>query len=159
MPRTSSPPPAFAAELERRVRRIVWCTMATTDPAGRPRARIVHPWWEGATAWVTTRPGSPKTAHLAAAPWASLLYWDPAHQVVTAECAAGAEDDPAERERVWQAIAATPEPYGFDPGPMFPAGPRDPAFHLLRLDARRIELAGAPGEDPDAGGVWRRPAA
>lgn len=156
MARTAPLPHPLAAELDRRVRRIVWCTMATTDPAGRPRTRIVHPWWEGATAWVTTRPGSPKTAHLAAAPWASLLYWDPAHEVVMAECDVRAEDDPAERRRVWEAIAAEPEPYGFDPAPMFPAGHGDPAFHLLRLDARRIELAGAPG--PQAAAVWRRPA-
>jgi hypothetical protein len=66
------------------------------------------------------------------------------------------EHDPAARARVWDAIAADPAPYGFDPAPMFPAGPRDPAFGLLRLDARRIELAGALGDPPPAQTVWRR---
>ena len=156
MPRTTPLPAPFAADLMDRVRRIVWCTLATTDAAGRPRTRIVHPWWEGATAWVTTRPGSPKTTHLEAAPWASLLYWDPSHAVVTAECDARMEDDPATRARVWDAIAADPPPYGFDPAPMFPEGPGGPAFGLLRLDARRIELAGALGDPPPAQTVWRR---
>jgi general stress protein 26 len=150
-----SPPPAdLAAEMERRVRRIVWCTMATVDTVGRPRTRIVHPWWEGTTAWVTTRPGSPKTRHLATVPAASLLYWDPAQEVVMAECGAVAEEDAATRARVWEAIAAEELPYGFDPAPIFPEGPADPAFHLLRLEARRIELAGAPGRTGPA--VWRR---
>ena len=108
----------------------------------------------GATAWVTTRPGSPKTRHLAAEPRASLLYWNPTHEVVMAECTATLEAAPSERERVWRAIAAEPEPYGFDPGPMFPAGPADPSFCLPRLEARRIELAGIP--DPGAPAVWRR---
>lgn len=151
----SGPPAEIAAELERRVRRIVWCTMATVDRTGRPRTRIVHPWWEGATAWVTTRPGSPKTRHLAAAAVASLLYWDPAQEVVMAECDAAEERDPATRARIWQAIAADDPPYGFDPAPIFPEGPSDPAFHLLRLEARRLELAGAPGATGPA--VWRRP--
>jgi hypothetical protein len=39
MPVAGSMPPAFAAELDRRVRRIVWCTMATIDGRGRPRTR------------------------------------------------------------------------------------------------------------------------
>ena len=49
-----------------------------------------------------------------------------------------------------------PAPYGFDPGEIFAAEPGDPAFALMRLDARRIELAGAPGEDgPPQPAVWR----
>src|SRR5690606_30694118 len=104
MPRTTSLPPGFAGDLMDRVRRIVWATLATTGLDGRPRARIVHPWWEGATAWVKTRPGSPKTVHVAATPWASLLYWDQAHQVVMAECEARMADDPGVRARVWEGI-------------------------------------------------------
>lgn len=72
-----------------------------------------------------------------------------------AECGARLEDDPAERARVWDAIAAEPPPYGFDPAPMFPAGPGDPAFGLLRLDARRVELAGVLGDPSPARTVWR----
>jgi hypothetical protein len=54
----------------------------------------------------------------------------PGHEVVTAECDARMEDDPA-----------------------------TPAFGLLRLDARRIELAGALGDPPPARTVWRRSSA
>ena len=41
--------------LESRVRRIVWCTVATTDIQGRPRVRILHPVWEGSTALTAER--------------------------------------------------------------------------------------------------------
>ena len=144
-------PAEFAAELERRVRRIIWCTLATTDSEGRPRTRIVHPWWKDATAWVTTRPGSPKVGHVTVIPAVSLLHWDPAQQVVTAECDARMERSPGERARVWDAIAAEPAPCGFGPGPIFPGGPADPAFGPPRPEARRIELADAP--EPAAGAV------
>ena len=40
--------------------RIVWCTVATVDRRGRPRSRILHPYWErtedGLAGWITTRP-------------------------------------------------------------------------------------------------------
>ena len=105
---TLSDPSGFAAlqpELGRRVRRIVWCTLATTDLRGRPRTRIVHAWWEGSTAWVTVRPDSPKVRHVARVPWTSLTYWYQAHATVMAECAARLEPDAAERRRVWRAGA------------------------------------------------------
>ena len=44
---------AFAmieSEFIERAHRMVWCNMATVDPDGRPRTRIVHPVWEGDTA-------------------------------------------------------------------------------------------------------------
>lgn len=137
------------------MRRIVWCTMAAVDPRGRPRAPIVHPRREGPTAWVTIRPGSPKTRHLAARPGASLLHRDPAQEIVTAESAARVEEDRAERARVWEAIASEDPPHGFDPAPIFTEAPGSAAFCILRLDARRIELACAPGATGPA--VWRLP--
>ena len=39
--------------------RIVWCTVATVDRRGRPRSRILHPYWErtpdGLVGWITSR--------------------------------------------------------------------------------------------------------
>ena len=37
-----------------RVARIVWCTMTTIDRKSRPRARIIHPIWQGTTGWIAT---------------------------------------------------------------------------------------------------------
>ena len=48
--------------------RIVWCGVATVDRRGRPRSRILHPYWErtgdGVRGWVVTRPSPLKVAHL-----------------------------------------------------------------------------------------------
>ena len=41
-------------EFNARVQRIVWCTVTTVDEEGRPRARILHPVWEGSTGWICT---------------------------------------------------------------------------------------------------------
>ena len=38
-------------EFNKRVSRIVWCTVATVDTKGRPRSRILHPIWERSTGW------------------------------------------------------------------------------------------------------------
>ena len=47
-------------------------------------------------------------------------------------------------------------PYGFDPHIVSPGGPDGPDFALLRLDAWRIELAGAPPAEALPATVWRR---
>ncbi|MEZ5233195.1 MAG: hypothetical protein R2749_10875 [Acidimicrobiales bacterium] len=43
--------------------RIVWCTVATVDPTGRPRTRVLHPlWqWDGSelVGWILTSPAHP----------------------------------------------------------------------------------------------------
>jgi hypothetical protein len=43
--------------------RIVWCTVATVDRRGRPRSRILHPYWEraddGLVGWITTEGSDP----------------------------------------------------------------------------------------------------
>jgi len=125
-------------------------------PRGRPRTRVVHPWWEGATAWVTVRPDSPKVRHVERTPWTSLTDWDPAHAVVTAECPARPVPGRAERRRVWDAIAGDEPPDGFDPAAISPGGPDSADFGLLRMDAWRIGLAGAHGDPPPAPLVWHR---
>ena len=39
-----------------RVARIVWCTVTTVDTQDRPRARLLHPIWEGSTRLDRHRP-------------------------------------------------------------------------------------------------------
>lgn len=126
-------------EFEARVRRMVWCTVTTVDTLGRPRSRILHPYWEGTTAWVLTRRHSLKEKHIAANPNVAICYWDPQHQQVYAEGVAEWADDAAERARLWNTVNGTPEPYGWDPGTIW-SGPEDPDYGLLKITNRRIEL-------------------
>ncbi len=60
------------SELEARVRRIVWCTLATVDTKGRPCVRVVHPVWEGPIAYICTGRHSLKEKHLAKNPFVAL---------------------------------------------------------------------------------------
>jgi hypothetical protein len=48
------------AEFIERAHRMVWCDMATVGPDGLPRTRIVHPVWEGDTAWMASLRVGPK---------------------------------------------------------------------------------------------------
>lgn len=122
--------------------RIVWCTVATVDSHGRPRSRVLHPYWELAdttvVGWIVTRPTPLKRANLRHSPFVSCSYWDPAHDVAVAECSATWVTDLAERDRVWGLLAAAPPPLGWDPSSIFPAGPTDPGAGLLRLTPWRL---------------------
>jgi hypothetical protein len=140
------------ADFMARVRRIVWCTAATVDGRGRPRTRILHPIWEGATGWIATTRHSLKEKHLARTPFMSLTYWDPQQEVVSVECRAEWDDRIEERRRIWELFKATPPPLGYDPGLIWP-DPEAAAFGLLRLVPSRFELSQmlAPG----ARRVWR----
>lgn len=126
-------------EFMARIGRIVWCTVTTVDAKDRPRARILHPIWEGSTGWIATGRQSWKARHIAHNPYVSLSYWDPQHQQVYAECRASWQDDPAEKQRLWDLFKATPAPLGYDLG-MFWKSPEDPAYGLLQLQPWRIEL-------------------
>ncbi|MBI2766985.1 MAG: pyridoxamine 5'-phosphate oxidase family protein [Chloroflexi bacterium] len=142
-------------EFNQRVQRIVWCTFTTVDGGGRPRSRILHPVWEGATGWIMTGRHSYKDRHLSRNPYVSLTYWDPQHQQVYAECRAEWADAPAEKARIWKLFATTPEPYGYNPA-MFWKSPDDPNFGALKLTPWRLELSAlgdmASGKPPR---VWR----
>jgi hypothetical protein len=144
---------------------IVWCTLGTVDTSGRPRSRVVHPVWEaladgGLIGWLTTRSSTPKLGHIGATPYVSCSYWWEKHDVAVAECHAQVVADPGERQRVWAMVAALPAPAGFDPATIWPAGPSDVGFVLVRMDpwmlrfARADELAagGAPEVHRFAGG-------
>jgi general stress protein 26 len=131
-------------EFIKRVHNIVWCNAATIDGQGRPRSRVLHPIWEGATGWVMTGRHTVKTRHLAANPYLSLSYIDVADpfKPVYVDCMAEWEDDIEEKQRVRDLFASTPPPLGYDLG--LSAG--DPRYGLLKLTPWRIELGDWFGE-------------
>ena len=127
-----------------RVNGMVWCNAATVDLQGRPRSRILHPLWEGLTAWVTTDPRSLKIRHLARQPYVSLAYVSDVAKPAYADCRAEWVDDPAIRQHVWDLCLQTPPPMGFDPAPIYGAPDRPeagrPQFGVLKLTPYRIQL-------------------
>ena len=139
--------------------RVVWCTLATVDRHNRPRSRIVHPVWEirdGALhGVVATRPTALKRAHLAHAPHVSCTYWDPAHDVAVAECAAHWLDED-ERDDAWERIRRAPAPVGYDPGAIWPGGPASADFAVIALAPWRVSAATATAlARGERAGVWR----
>jgi len=134
------------APLARRVADdIVWSTMTTIGPDGRPRGRVVHPLWrwtegaDGPVGFLTSRPTPLRKRHLAAHPVGTLAYWSPAHDALFVDVdVAWMEGD--ERRAVWDLATSLPPPVGFDPAPMFPDGPDGDGFAPLRLTPRRIQV-------------------
>jgi hypothetical protein len=126
--------------------RIVYATLATVDPRGRPRSRIVHPVWEvddgRLVGWVGTRPSRLKRESLGFSGFASCLYWDPAHDVAIAECAA-AWVAPERRREAWERLGAAPPPMGYDPASIWPDGPEADGFEAIRLDPWRVQTRSA----------------
>ncbi|HEY7591565.1 MAG TPA: pyridoxamine 5'-phosphate oxidase family protein [Actinophytocola sp.] len=146
--KSSRPPDELLDEFVRIAHRIVWCTLVTVDRHGRPRSRVVHPYWErtgdGLTGWAFTRPTTPKVAHLARTPFVSCSYWDPAQEVAVAECAAALADDPESRRHVWEFFSTAAEPLGFDPKIMGGVDHLDPVVTVLRFTPWRLAtLTGA----------------
>ena len=131
-------------EFIKRVHNIIWCNAATVDGQGRPRSRVLHPIWEGATGWVMTGRHTVKTRHLAANRFVSLSYIDVADpfKPLYVDCMAEWEDDIEEKQRVRDLFASTPPPLGYDLG--LSAG--DPRYGLLKLTPWRIELGDWFGE-------------
>ena len=138
---------AIAPDFVEIAHRIVWCTVATTDTAGRPRTRILHPIWEWdpvsstLVGWIATGPDSLKAKHLASTPFVSLTYWDPAHDVATAEADASWHNDDESRTWLWNRYKDAPPPIGYDPA-IIPGwdGPTSPGFGALRLDPVRLHV-------------------
>jgi hypothetical protein len=126
--------------------RIVWATVATVDPDGRPRSRILHPYWQwdGATLTgvVGTVPTPTKRAHLEHSPYASVTYWTPSHDTCTAECRAEWAFDDETRIRAWETLKTAPEPVGYDPAiiPQWAGGPTSPEFAVLQLVPWRLRV-------------------
>jgi hypothetical protein len=125
--------------------RIVWCTVATVDRRGRPRSRILHPYWErtddGLVGWITTRPTPLKLAHIAHSPHVSCSYWDATHDTAIAECDAEWVDDVETRAHAWELFRAAAKPLGHDPYEIWPEGPSDPDAGVLRLRPWRLRVA------------------
>jgi hypothetical protein len=125
---------------------IVWATVATVDRSGRPRTRVLHPWWQwdGTTlvGWIATGPTPEKRAHLARTPNVSLTYWAPSQDTCTADCTAEWVLDDETRTWLWNAFATAPAPVGYDPAiiPAWKDGPLTPAFAGLRLDPWRLRV-------------------
>jgi hypothetical protein len=133
--------PAFVAVAHR----IVWATVATVDPSGQPRTRVLHPIWEwdgdSLTGWIATGPTSPKARDLAHDSRISLTYWDASHDVATADCDTAWTLDPESKRAGWQRFVDGPEPVGYDPS-IIPGwdGPESEAFGILRLEPHRLRV-------------------
>lgn len=138
----------IAPELTARVEKMVWCNAATVDGLGRPRSRILHPVWEGRTAWVTTDRASFKSRHLEASPYVSLAYVSDVAKPLYADCHAAWVEDGNTLRHVWDYCRSLPEPMGFDPATIYaPVGETvagRPAFAVLRLTPYRIVLTQFP---------------
>lgn len=143
--------------------RIVWCTVATVDPGGGTRTRILHPIWEWdgdrLTGWIATSPTPVKAQGVSADPRISLTYWDPTQDTCTAECRVEwIADD--EREALWSRFADGPEPVGYDPAliPPWADGPNSPAFSGWKLDPYRLRvMPGSMMLDGKGLLLWRDP--
>jgi hypothetical protein len=142
--------------------RIVWCSVATVDPDGRPWSRILHPlWqWDGTelVGWIASSPTPLKQRHLANRPFLSCSYWEPTHDTCSAACHAEWVS-PDERAQVWQAFVDAPAPVGYDPAivPAWKDGPDSDGFAALRLRPWRVRVM--PGISMLTGGsqtlTWR----
>jgi hypothetical protein len=125
--------------------RIVWCSAATIDQAGRPRSRVLHPVWEwdgeALRGWIATSPLSPKRADLDAHPFISLNYWASNHDTCLAECSAEWKLDDESRVAGWNRVKDAPPPVGYDPS-IIPAwdAPTAPAFGILEVVPYRLRV-------------------
>lgn len=127
------------AEFIQRAHSAVWCNCATVDTQQRPRSRVLHPIWEGATGWIATRPATPKASHLARNPYVSLAYIADPFKPVYVECRATWEEDMATKQRIWNLFKDAPPPLGYDPGLIWDSA-ENPDYGLLRLTPWRIKL-------------------
>jgi hypothetical protein len=150
---------------------VVWATVTTVGPNGRPRSRVMHPIWladAGAIeGLVLTRPTPLKQRHLTAHPVATCAYLGDDHSFAIFDCDARLVDDAECRRRAWEAFGSAPPPLGYDPATIFPEGPASEALTVLRLRPHRVRVglgaAMARGEPPQlwraAGDVSARPGA
>ena len=136
-------------EFTERVHRMVWCNVASVDSRNRPRSRILHPIWEGATGWIATRRHSHKSKHIDHNPYVSLAYIADTLKPVYVDCVAEWADDDATKQRIWNLFLSTPPPVGYDPAPVFKSVDH-PDYGVLKLTPWRIQLYSWPDPSP----VW-----
>ena len=142
---------------------IVWCSVATTDPKGRARSRILHPIWEwdgtNLVGWIATGKTPIKLADLASSAHASCCYWTPTQDTCVADCEASWVEDAATKHHVWNSLANGPAPVGYDPS-MIPGWDNADAeaFNALKLTPYKVRVM--PGESLMNGtydaALWRR---
>jgi general stress protein 26 len=144
---------AIAPEFDRRVRAMVYCSLATIDAEGRPRTRVIHPIWDGATGWVTSEARTAKVKQIAANPAVSLAYIAEPFKPVFVECRAAVQNDSATRQRVWDLYCRTPPPYGADMTEVW-GELESPRYCVLRLDPWQIELYDLLNQQSRT--IWRR---
>jgi uncharacterized pyridoxamine 5'-phosphate oxidase family protein len=143
------------AEFIKRVHTMVWCNVASVDSQQRPRSRILHPIWEGATGWIGTHRNSFKSRHLEKNPHLSLAYIANVMNPVYVDCVAAWVDDLDTKKRIWDLFKNAPEPLGYDPARDF-ITPDHENFGLLKLTPWRIDLVSFPAESFEKGTlVWR----
>jgi hypothetical protein len=144
---------------------IVWASVATVDPEGRPRTRILHPIWEwdgeGLAGWIATSPTTVKRDHLASHPDVSINYWTTTHDTCSADCRAEWAFDDETCAAVWDRFLQGPEPVGYDPSivPVWKDGPASDAFAALVLTPWRLRVMDG-GRMLGGGGdlfTWRAP--
>jgi len=126
-------------EFKERVHTMVWCSVATLDTKNRIRSRILHPIWEGAIGWSSSRRHALKEKHLAHSAYCSLAYISDIARPVYVDCTAEWADDPGDKQHLWDLFRSSPPPLGFDLGKIF-KGVDDPDFGVLKFSPWRIEL-------------------
>jgi hypothetical protein len=143
-------------EFIQRVHTMVWCNVATVDSKGRPRSRILHPIWEGATGWIGTHRTSYKQKHLGQNPYVSLAYITDVMKPVYVDCITTWVADWQEKQRIWDLFKHTPPPLGYDPAHDF-IRPDHENFGLLKLTPWRIALVTFPAPSHEEGQrIWRQ---
>ena len=126
--------------------RIVWASAASVDAKGRPRSRILHPYWqwdgESIRGWIATSPTPTKRVHFEHSPFLSLSYWTANQDTCVAECEVAWEFGDDVRREVWDLFKHAPAPVGYDPAmiPPWKDGPTSPAFAALRLRPWRLRV-------------------
>jgi len=126
--------------------RTIYATLATVDRHGRPRSRIVHPYWtwdgRSMTGWVATSPTPVKRDNLKRNPYVSVIYWSTSHDTATAECRCAWVSADQTRVAVWNLFKNAPPPVGYDPAivPVWSGGPTAASFAALRLAPWRLRV-------------------
>lgn len=141
-------------EFHQRVRDAVYASVASVDARNRPRSRVLHPIWEGRTGYIATWPFSHKSKHLARIPYVSLAYIKDPIKPVYVDCKAEWENEPNEKQRIWDLFLNTPPPVGYDPAIPFEAVD-NPKFGVLKLSPWRIQIYTLDGDSL----IWHAPEA
>jgi hypothetical protein len=123
---------------------VVWSTVTTVDPQGRPRARVLHPMWtrseDALVGWALTRPTPVKVRHLGSNPHLTCSYLGANHDIASFDCIAELVDDRGVTRHVWNAFTTAAAPLGYDPAPMFPNGPDGAGIRVLHMTPYRVQV-------------------